>query len=257
MGMSRKALTTARIIERVHLVFLQVLQARLDQTRYVVKGGVNLRYFFASPRYSEDVDLDAIDIDPWVLEEKVDKLLLSPATDSLLQAGGLGVRGTSKPKQTETTQRWRVLVDVTGRRDPVRTKIEFSHRGADPRQILEAVPERIVAPYGVRPPTMRHYLASAAIEQKIIALALRTETQARDLFDLELLFRTQPGAKDHRTLAPSTLADAAERASMLPFEAFQTQVLPFLDPDLAELHDRPETWRQLRDFVVEQLTPNA
>lgn len=45
-------LTDAQIIEFFHLAFLQVLQARLNQTRYVVKGGANLRYFFESLRYS-------------------------------------------------------------------------------------------------------------------------------------------------------------------------------------------------------------
>lgn len=219
----------------------------------MVKGGVNLRYFFSSPRYSEDIDLDAVDLDPWVLEGKVDKLLASPATDATLRAGGLQVQRVSKPQQTQTSQRWRVLVDVTGRSDPVRTKIEFSHRGSDPRQLLEPVPERIVAPYGLRPPLMRHYLADAAIEQKIVALALRTETQAGDVFDLELLFRTHPEAKDYMALDHATLADASGRASALPFEAFQTHVVPFLDPDLAELHDRPEVWSQLQDFVVGRL----
>src|SRR5437762_1943608 len=70
-----------------------------------------------------------------------------------------------------------------------RARIEFSHRANDARRILEAVPDRVVAPYALRAPTMLHYTAEAAIEQKIAALALRSETQARDVFDLELLFR--------------------------------------------------------------------
>ena len=50
----------AQVIELFHLAFLQVLQARLDQSRYVLKGGANLRYFFDSVRYSEDIDLDLL-----------------------------------------------------------------------------------------------------------------------------------------------------------------------------------------------------
>jgi hypothetical protein len=49
-----------QVIELFHLAFLQVLQARLDQSRYVLKGGANLRYFFDSVRYSEDIDLDLL-----------------------------------------------------------------------------------------------------------------------------------------------------------------------------------------------------
>lgn len=79
-------LSDAEVIEFFHLVFLQVLQARLDQARYVVKGGANLRYFFQSVRYSEDIDLDAIEIEPWKLEAKVDEVLASPATGLLLRS---------------------------------------------------------------------------------------------------------------------------------------------------------------------------
>ena len=53
-------LSDAQLIEAFHLAFLQVLQARVQQEHYVLKGGANLRYFFDSVRYSEDIDLDAI-----------------------------------------------------------------------------------------------------------------------------------------------------------------------------------------------------
>jgi predicted nucleotidyltransferase component of viral defense system len=250
-------LTEAQVVEHFHLTFLQVLQTRLDQTQYVVKGGVNLRYFFDSQRYSEDVDLDAIAIEPWVLEEKVDKVLRSPTTRVLLRAGGSEVGEFTKPKQTDTTQRWKVLIKARDRRDPVRTKIEFSHRTSDPRRQLEAVPDRVVAPYAVRAPTLFHYLADAATEQKVLALALRSETQARDVFDLELLLHT------HREIIRDELADestrelAADRALELPFEAFQDQVLPFLDPEVVELYEDRATWTRMQTFVADWLSGSS
>lgn len=249
----KRRVTEAQVVEHFHLAFLQVLQARLDQTRYAVKGGVNLRYFFGSQRYSEDIDLDAVAIEPWALEEKVDKVLASPATSALLRTGGLEVQESTKPKQTETTQRWKVLVKVSGRQEPVRTKIEFSHRPSDPRRLLEAVPDRIVAPYALRAPTMVHYLADAASEQKVVALARRSETQARDVFDLELLLRTHREAVGVHLIDEGTLAAAIDRAFELPFDAFQDQVLPFLDPEVAELYDNPETWKQMQTFVADRL----
>ncbi|MEO8511825.1 MAG: nucleotidyl transferase AbiEii/AbiGii toxin family protein, partial [Chloroflexota bacterium] len=145
--MSDSRLTDAQVIEFFHLAFLQVLQARLNQSRYVLKGGASLRYFFGSLRYSEDIDLDAIEIEPWKLEAKIDEALKSPAIEILLRSRGLVLDQVTKPKQTTTTQRWKPMVIEAGRRSPVRTKIEFSHRSADPRRILEAVPERVVAPY--------------------------------------------------------------------------------------------------------------
>ncbi len=244
--------TEVEVIEFFHLAFLQVLPARLDQAHYVVKGGANLRYFFESLRYSEDVDLDAVSIEPWKLEAKVDQVLASPAMRLLLRADGLALESVTKPKQTDTTQRWKPSIMVNGRRETVRTRIEFSHRAADPRRILEPVPDRVVATYALRPPTMLHYTADAAIEQKIGALALRSETQARDVFDLELLLRRHREAIRSMQMEPHSVQTAAERVFELPFDAFRDQVLPFLDPEIAELYDRA-AWEQIRSFVGEWL----
>lgn len=251
--MSDRWLTDAQVIEFFHLAFLQVLQARLDQSRYVLKGGASLRYFFGSLRYSEDIDLDAVEIEPWKLEAKIDEALSSPAIGLLLRSGNLALDQVTKPKQTATTQRWKPMVTVAGRRSPVRTKIEFSHRSADPRRVLEAVPERLVAPYALRPPTMLHYTADAAIEQKVTALAHRSETQARDLFDLELLLRKDPEAVAVGAIAPSTIDLAVERAFELPFRAFQDQVVRFLDVGIVELYDNPTAWGRMQAFVAERL----
>jgi predicted nucleotidyltransferase component of viral defense system len=245
--------TDAQVIEFFHLAFLQVLQARLDQSRYVLKGGASLRYFFGSLRYSEDIDLDAVEIEPWKLEAKIDEALSSPAIEILLRSGGMALDQVTKPKQTATTQRWKPMVTVAGRRSPVRTKIEFSHRSADPRRILEAVPERVVAPYALRPPTMLHYTADAAIEQKVAALAHRSETQARDLFDLELLLRRNPAAVTAGAIASNMLDVAVERVFELPFQAFQDQVVRFLDAGIVELHDNPTAWARTQAFVAERL----
>lgn len=243
----------AHAIEFFHLAFLQVLQTRLPQTHYAVKGGAGFRYFFESPRYSEDIVLDAIDIETWRLEEAVDRVLASPAIGLLLRSGGLAVKEVAKHKQTETTQRWEPMIDAQGHRAPVRTKIEFSHRGTDPRRILEAVPDRIVAPYALRPPTMLHYTAAAAIEQKVRALALRSETQARDVFDLELLMRRHRDAISAGEIEPRILEAARDRALELPVEAFRDQVEPFLDPEIADLYHDRATWEQMRGFVIERL----
>lgn len=248
-----RRLPDAQVIEFFHLAFLQVLQARLDQAPYVVKGGANLRYFFESLRYSEDIELDAVAIEPWKLEAKVDEVLASPATGLLLRSGGLTVEQVTKPKQTATTQCWKPLIAVSGRQVPPRTKIEFSHRPTDPRRILEAVPDRVVAPYALRAPTMLHYTADAAIEQKIGALARRSETQARDVFDLELLLRRHRDAIVAGEIEPHILEIALERAFELPFEALRDQVVRFLDPEITELYDDPATWERMKVFVAERL----
>ena len=247
-------LTQAQTIECFHLAFVQVLSSRFNQQHYVLKGGTNLRYFFNSHRYSEDIDFDAVIEEVWKLEEKVDDVLGSAAVTALLRSKGITVARVTKPKQTDTTQRWKVLLAVAGRDATISTKIEFSRRNGDRRRLLEAVPDRVVAPYALRPPTLFHYTAAPAIEQKIKALALRMETQARDVFDLELLFREHRNVVEVGTLDSATLKAAIGRCRELPFEAFEAHVVPFLEPDVADLYDNPSSWEQTRSFVIDRLT---
>lgn len=243
-------LTEAQVAECFHLAFLSVLQTRLDQSRYVLKGGANLRFFFDSVRYSEDIDIDVVGVKPWSLTDVVDRVIESPAITILLRGLGLSVAEYSKPKQTGTTNRWKVAIAEQGRREPVRTKIEFSSRGEDDRFALEPVPQRVADPYGLRSPQVQHYLAEAALEQKVSALAGRSETQARDIFDLDLLFRQNPERVEGIDRRLCGLA--AERAMELPWQAFQDQVLPYIDPAISELYDAP-MWDQIVINVVENL----
>ncbi|MBK5219345.1 MAG: nucleotidyl transferase AbiEii/AbiGii toxin family protein [Thermoleophilia bacterium] len=243
--------SNAQIIEHFHVVFLDILAKRLSPTRYVLKGGANLRYFFASLRYSEDIDLDVSGVAPWGLESKIDDLLESVAMRALLRVGDLELVDVSKPKQTETTRRWKLGIAVPGRSQAVRTKIEFSNRNGDDRFHFEPVPSRIVAPYGLRSPSVQHYTADAATEQKVEALTGRTETQTRDVFDLDLLLRRNPlspGALDSELLGA-----AAELALQLPFAAFRDQVLPFLEPGVVELYATEAAWEQMQTFVAGKL----
>jgi predicted nucleotidyltransferase component of viral defense system len=244
-------LSTVQIVELFHVAFLDALSKRIDPARYVLKGGANLRYFFDSVRYSEDIDLDLTQPPPLDLEGKVDGVLASRALHALLRIGHLEVAEFSKPKQTETTRRWKVAIVAPGHAAPVRTKIEFSNRNGEDRYSLEALPGRIVAPYALRAPSVQHYVDDAPAEQKVNALAARSETQARDVFDLDLLLRRKPlptGSVD-----PGILDEAVDLAMHLPFAAFRDQVLPFLEPGVIELYDSESAWEQMQTFVAEKL----
>lgn len=244
-------LTKAQITELFHLAFLDVLSKRLDPARYVLKGGANLRYFFASPRYSEDIDLDLSGKAPWSLEDKVDAALDSGALKILLRVGDLSIAESSKPKQTATTRRWKVGVAISGSAEIVRTKIEFSSRGSEGTYRLEPIPSGVVAPYALRSPSVQHYAEDTPTEQKVRALAGRSETQARDVFDLDLLLRRRPLAPG--SLDAQVLTDAGDRALQLPYDAFRDQVLPFLEPEALELYEDEAAWEQMQAFVAERL----
>ena len=243
-------LSNAQVVEHFHVAFLDVLSRRLDPSRYVLKGGANLRYFFDSARYSEDIDLDLLGVPSWSVEKKVDDVLVSNPLKALLRVGDVEIAEFSKPKQTETTQRWKIAIDTPGHSEPVRTKLEFSHRGSQEGCCLEAIPSRIVEPYALRAPSVQHYTGSAPAEQKVMALAGRSETQARDVFDLDLLLRRSPLPSG--SIDPKALLEARDRALQLPFAAFRDQVLPFLEPDLLELYDA-DAWDQMQTFVAGKL----
>lgn len=244
-------LSNAQITELFHLAFLDVLSKRLDPARYVLKGGANLRYFFASARYSEDIDLDISGEAPWGLEDKVDAVLDSGALKILLRVGDLSIVEFSKPKQTATTRRWKVGVAISGSAEIVRTKIEFSNRDSEGTYRLEPIPSGVVAPYALRSPSVQHYIEDTPTVQKVRALAGRSETQARDVFDLDLLLRRRrltPGF-----LSARILTDAGDRALQLPYDAFRDQVLPFLERDALELYEDEAAWEQMQTFVAGQL----
>jgi predicted nucleotidyltransferase component of viral defense system len=244
-------LTKAQVIEFFHIAFLAVLGTRLDPARYVLKGGANLRYFFASERYSEDIDIDLIRPVPWSFDDQVEGALTSPALRRLLGIGGLTLADHANTKQTETTHRWKIGIEAAGESSAVRSKIEFSNRGDGGSYSLASLPESVVAPYALRPPAVQHYDAQSALVQKVGALAGRPQTQARDVFDLELLLRRGTTLPDSIETA---VRDAAlERALEQDYAAFRDQVLPFLEPGAAELVATPAAWEQIQTFVAGKL----
>ena len=238
-----------------HLLLLRAFETRLDRKSYVVKGGVNLRSWFGSARYSEDLDLDAVSGEPHELRDAVDKTLASAAFQILLRSQRLLVSRTSKPKQTETTQRWKFEIEGEGNPLHLHTKIEFSRRGSCEPYTLEPARSEIVRVYGLPAPTANHYTAAAAVRQKIGALAGRKEPQARDIWDLDHLFRTRTDA-DPRPLPPrikEALTTALDRVLETPFAAFKSQVVPFLTADHQELFGTSEAWDRMREGVMDHL----
>ena len=245
--------TRSQVIELFHLAFLNVLPSHVRRDHYVVKGGANLRYFFGSVRYSEDIDFDAQFGEQWKLTEQVDAALAAQALTLQLRQRGIAITSLNAAKPTETTQRWKLLLTTPEHRDPISTKVEFSRRNGDTRHVLEAIPELVVRPYGLLRPSLQHYLPAAAIEQKIDALALRTRTQARDLFDLDLLFRSHPDAVSSGTINRARLATAVEHCIEIDYDAYRAQVVPFLDAAIVELYGSADAWAQMQDAVVKRL----
>lgn len=252
-----------RVREVFHFCFLQRLLGASDPEIYVLKGGVNLRFFFNSPRYSEDMDLDVLAGGVDTLKKNGYKILEDGAFRRSLRVFGIEtieINDPGKAKHTETTQRFRcALITGSGQRLP--TKVEFSRRADDPGKLAprESVDAEIARGFRKLAFRCRHYSGPAAVVQKIEALAGRALTQARDVFDLAILL--QGGylgtAAREGVLADAPINKAIECLTALDWEDYAGQVVEFLDPDSHAAYGTRTAWHELQSSVFEGLEAHA
>lgn len=249
------ALSVRQCIELFHLVFLRALVAKgEDKALLALKGGCNLRFYFGSVRYSEDIDFDVKVISKETLKNKVERLLRSPLIATPLKTKGIEVIEISAPKQTDTTQRWKAGLRVQGIHVPIRTKIEFSRRPAIAGAVFERVDGEVLRPYGLTPMLATHYTAHAAIGQKIHALAGRSEPQARDVFDLNLLLALPNSNKiDLVDSQKRWLPAAIEHAVSISFDDYRSKVVAYLDQGQRDLYEHRSAWDAMQDAVISRL----
>ncbi|MDD4955835.1 MAG: nucleotidyl transferase AbiEii/AbiGii toxin family protein, partial [Candidatus Omnitrophica bacterium] len=126
--MKNKIYNQLQLREIFHLEFLRWFGKRINPRNYALKGGVNLRFFFNSFRYSEDMDLDISGIRINSLKDEVMKILTALSFSETLKSFGIEKivpPDISKAKQTQTTQRFKVHL-LTSAGEDLFTKIEFS-----------------------------------------------------------------------------------------------------------------------------------
>jgi len=247
-------MTAREIVELFHLVFVRALFSGLGDKRLVaVKGGINLRFFFQSVRFSEDLDLDVTTMSKAVLENRVDRLLKAPAVVSPLKARGIIIQDVSKPKQTETVQKWKLAVASPDTSIEQRTKIEFSRRTTVEVASLDPVGTEISNAHGIPVFLATHYRCAEAVRQKIHALEGRSQTQPRDLFDLHLLFARPDAPKQLDEEAAGWLETAAANAASLTYDQYVSLVVAYLDREHAEIYSSRDTWEAMQLDVIARL----
>jgi predicted nucleotidyltransferase component of viral defense system len=242
-------------IEIFHLTFLRHLESKLDKTLFALKGGCNLRFFFKSIRYSEDMDFDIRVIAKHTLQNKINKVLASDALLQTLRSKGLEILTVSEPKQTETTQRWKISLRGVGLSLPLPTKIEFSRRNMTEQVAFEPVDNDLIRTYQLYPIIANHYVAQAAFNQKINALIHRSETQARDIFDLKLLLDLRVDPKKLPTALKNKLSTAIENAMNIGFSEFKAQVQAYLLEEYQHYYNSAEIWYNTQQTVITALEP--
>ncbi len=253
--MSRRSIREG--IELFHLQLLSFLGKKLDKRCYALKGGCNLRFFFGSPRYSEDMDLDIAGIPVHGLHDTVGAILKSRPFVQALRVADISIEHITEHKQTETTQRWKLGLWMPDSGQPVPTKVEFSRRGLRGATVLSTVDSVLVHRYGLPPVMTPHYTAEAALLQKIEALAGRSVTQARDILDLHLLLSRERMRQILPLLPAATLDKAKAHAPDLSFDDFKGQVVAYLHPDDQAAYDSRQVWDAIQLGVLEMLEGGA
>ncbi len=240
-------------IELFHLHFLRTLTTGSDKALYALKGGCNLRFFLGSPRYSEDLDVDVSVVGKGTLQKNVDKVLSSTSLGAALARWGVVVLDVSAPKQTDTTQRWKVGLVVHEGSVPLRTKLEFSRRKPAEAPAVDPIDAAIATRYQIVRHVFAHYRAPEAFVQKVRALCGRAEPQARDVFDLHLLATTSAVALSLPAAVRAELPAGLDRVLDLSFDAYRSQVVTYLAPELAERYGTRTFFDQMQDEVVRVL----
>jgi len=94
-----------------------------------------------------------------------------------------------------------------------------------------------------------HYDLETAFAQKVEALIGRTETQARDVFDLALL--ADRGAKGFETkISKKEMSAACNNAISVSFDQFQSQVVAYLPSEFRDYYATTKTWEALQKKVL-------
>ncbi|MDZ4200289.1 MAG: nucleotidyl transferase AbiEii/AbiGii toxin family protein [Kiritimatiellia bacterium] len=245
----------ASLIEAFHVLFLSFFGKKANKQAYALKGGCNLRFFFHSPRYSEDMDLDIQGIPVFSLQETVGAILRSVSLAQALALHRIRIEHISEHKQSETTQRWKLGLWIPREDRPVPTKIEFSRRGFHGEPVFERIHPEISNRYRIAPFMCPHYPGAIACRQKIEALASRSVTQARDVFDLWLLGSDEPLRQARASLNPAQVASASRNLASLSYDHFQSQVIPYLSPDDQHLYGSAEAWDRMQIELMDKLEP--
>ena len=161
--------TPLQMREVFHLEFLRWFTRKMEADCYCLKGGVNLRFFFQSIRYSEDMDIDIIGVRVEKLKKIVMEILGARGFSDSLKSFGIErivPPDIAKAKQTETTQRFKIHL-LTSAGEDLFTKIEFSRRGMKGTSVVAPVSVQVLRSYKMAPLLVSHYDAPSAIVQKI------------------------------------------------------------------------------------------
>lgn len=242
--------TPQQQIELFHLLFLKQLGERIDKQHFALKGGCNLRFYFKSIRYSEDIDLDVKVVAKDTLKNQVSKILTTPPFLQVLQTRKITITDVNPAKQTETTRQWKVRIQGPASRLSIPTKIEFSRRGMERGTRFEPIDAELISNYQLYPVLSNHYELSSAFQQKVEALIHRTETQARDIFDLIHLLNLGAKTTEVSSELKTQMTRAIENTLSISYEHYRSQVVAYLKEEYQEHYGTESKWNEMQEHLI-------
>lgn len=262
--MDKSIYSPLQIREVFHLEFLRWFGRKVKPGQYAVKGGANMRFFFNSFRYSEDMDLGIHGVSIDLLKTVVMGILGAVSFKDSLKPFGIGdlaAPDMTKAKQTETTQRFKIHLLILSGED-LFTKLEFSRRGFKGEIVVQPVSDITLRLYRLAPLLVPHYDINSAIMQKITALATRAAIQARDVFDIYILSsQYKPPKVRAISIETSKLKKACENIFEISFEQFRDTVISYLSLEDQGLYNSESSWDEIKlktaNFIEELRKGNA
>ncbi|MFA5088111.1 MAG: nucleotidyl transferase AbiEii/AbiGii toxin family protein [Candidatus Omnitrophota bacterium] len=241
--------TPLQMREVFHLEFLRWFSRKLKTDSYVLKGGVNLRFFFGSIRYSEDMDIDIQGVRVDAVKTAVLEILSARGFLEGLKSFGVErvvPPNMMKAKQTETTQRFKIHL-LTFKGEDLFTKIDFSRRGMKGNAVVESVSAPILRSYKMAPLLVPHYDVLTATGQKIHALAQRSVLQARDIMDLFFLSSQCVRARgENPEVSKAVIEKAHENIFLVGFEQFRDTVVAYLGEEDRAAYSFSAAWDEIK-----------
>jgi len=246
-------ISAVEVREAAHVVVLNEL-VRASNARFVLKGGVNLRLFYDSPRYSQDMDLDGRPDASRVIRGVIRDVVEGRRARTELRKIGIPTidPGQGPNKDTDVTFRYKFRVVSRGVEYPTKVEVSFRDPHPDdhwePTELNKRHRDRYTS--SGEPLAIPHYTRASAVRQKLVALAGRSVVQARDVFDIHVLRLGQDledamGALSRAVDVP-TLGTARDRALEMSYDEFNGQVVEFLHGESRRLYASPEAWERIQ-----------
>lgn len=235
------------------LIARDMMQARIISAMFgsaakheiALKGGMAMRAY-GSHRFTKDIDLQS---DPKVPVRRIEAIV-ETAIKAATSAGILSNVVVTKPKITDSTQRFKVNGNIVGGGSHVQLTVEVSRRGMPPAKMISSI---AYAPSeeGMKAIMVETYSPTAIAASKVDCLLNPNRAAVRDVFDLNHLvvtMRVDPPIEALRALGKDALVAGLQeiwpKLEVMTWEMAQNDLLPFIPKEAAAGLDE-EAWMDM------------